>query len=246
MIGPTYQFPEERIQHPSADSIYTSAMTGLYGWTSLGMLLAGITGWALHMMETYLISSLETFILTFILALGLLLASDFTARRSDIPIVAPAILYLAFTTVEGAILAVIFAHFSLSTITTAFGGAVLVFVVMTIYGLRTRRDLSDFGQLAMMGLYGVIIMGLLNIFILHSDGLRFIISVITIPIFMGLIAWETREIKREAQKAAGYCDPQAANRIALIGAAGMFLNIMNIFIALLNILSLDFTGSGDK
>ena len=107
----------------------------------------------------------------------------------------------------------------------------------------TSRDL---GQLAMIGLYGAIIMGLLNIFILHSDGLRFIISVITIPIFMGLIAWETREIKREAQKAAGYCDPQAANRIALIGATGMFLSIMNIFIALLNILSLDFTGSGDK
>ena len=245
MIGPTYQFPEERIQHPSADSIYTSAMTGLYGWTSLGMLLAGITAWTLHMMETYLIASLETFILTFLLALGLLLASHFTARK-DIPIAVPAALYLAFTAVEGAMLAFIFAVFSPSTITTAFGGTLLIFAVMTIYGSRTGRDLAGLGQLCLMGLFGLIAAGLFNIFVLQSEGLRLIMSIITIPIFIGLTAWETREIKREAQKAAGYCDPQAANRIALIGAAGLFLNIMNIFIALLNILSLDFTGSGDK
>ena len=246
MIGPTYQFPEERIQHPSADSIYTSAMTGLYGWTSLGMLLAGITGWALHMMETYLIASLETFILTFLLALGLLLASNFTARRSDIPIVAPAILYLAFTAVEGAILAVIFALFSLSTITTAFGGTLLIFAVMTIYGLRTGRDLAGLGQLCLMGLFGLIAAGLFNIFVLQSEGLRLIMSVITIPIFMGLTAWETREIKREAQEAASDGDAEATKRIALLGAAGMFLSILNMFLALLDLLSLDFSAFGGK
>ena len=61
-----------------------------------------------------------------------------------------------------------------------------------------------------MGL-GLIAAGLFNIFVLQSEGLRLIMSIITIPIFI-LTAWETREIKREAQKAAGYCDPQAANR----------------------------------
>ena len=66
------------------------------------------------MMDIYLITSLGIFILTFLLALGLMLACNFTARRWDIPIVASAILFLAFTAVEGAILAFIFADFSLS------------------------------------------------------------------------------------------------------------------------------------
>ena len=130
--------------------------------------------------------------------------------------------------------------------TTAFGGTLLIFAVMTIYGLRTGRDLAGLGQLCLMGLFGLIAAGLFNIFVLQSEGLRLIMSIITIPIFIGLTAWETREIKREAQKAAGYCDPQAANRIALIGAAGMFLSILNMFLALLDLLSLDFSAFGGK
>ena len=236
MVGAICQFPEQQTQPTvSAGRIYTSAMTGLYGWTTLGMLVAGITAWML----------LGTLIVTFFLALGLLLASHFTARK-DIPIAVPAALYLAFTAVEGAMLAFIFAVFSPSTITTAFGGALTIFAMMTIYGLRTGRDLSGLGQLSLMGLFGIVVAGLFNVFVLQSEGLRLIMSVITIPVFMGLTAWETREIKREAQRAAGDGDAEAAKRIALVGAAGMFLSILNMFLALLNLLSLDFSGFGGK
>ena len=246
MTGPIYQFPEQKTpSHVSANRIYTSAMTGLYGWTTLGMLVAGITAWTLHLTETYLVASLGSFLLTFLLAVGLLFAAHFTARK-DIPIAVPAVLYLGFTAVEGAMLAFIFAVFSPSTITTAFGGAILIFAVMTIYGLRTGRDLSGLGQLSLMGLFGLVAAGLLNIFVLQSEGLRFIMSIITIPVFMGLTAWETREIKREAQRAASDGDAEAARRIALVGAAGMFLSILNMFLALLDLLSLDFSGFGGK
>ena len=117
---------------------------------------------------------------------------------------------------------------------------------MTIYGSRTGRDLARLGQLCLMGLFGLIAAGLFNIFVLQSEGLRLIMSVITIPIFMGLTAWETREIKREAQRAANDGDGEAAKRIALVGAAGLFLSILNMFLALLDLLSLDFSGFGGK
>ena len=172
------------------------------------------------------------------LALGLLLASHFTARKG-IPFAVPASLYLAFTAVEGVMLAFIFAVFSASTITTAFGGALLIFAVMTIYGLTTRRDLAGLDQLCLVGLLGLVVAGLFNIFLLQSVGL----SLITIPIFMGLTAWETREIKREAQRAASDGDSEAARRLAGVGAAGLFLNM---FLALLDLLSLDFSGWGGK
>ena len=246
MVGPIYQFPEQNTpSHVSADQIYTSAMTGMYGWTTLGMVAAGLTAWSLHLTGTYLIASLGTLLLTFLLALGLLLASHFTARK-DIPMVVPTGLYLAFTAVEGTIMAFIFAVFSPATITTAFGGALLIFAVMTIYGLTTHRDLAGLGQLCLMGLLGIIGALLLNLFALKSDGLRVMISVITIPVFMGLTAWETREIKQEAQRAASDGDAKAASRIALVGAAGMFLSILNMFLALLDLLSLDFSGFGGK
>ena len=82
MTQPIYQLPQKPTRpYVSTDRIFTSAMTGLYGWTTLGMLVAGITGWALHLTETYLVTSLGTLVVTFLLALGLLLASQFTARR---------------------------------------------------------------------------------------------------------------------------------------------------------------------
>ena len=224
-------------------------MTGLYGWTTLGMGVAGITAWTLHLTETHLRTSLDSpprnLLFTFLLALGLLLASQFTARK-NIPFAVPAILYLGFTAVEGVILAFILSIFSPSTITTAFGGALFIFAVMTIYGLRTGRDLSGLGQLSLMGLFGLVGAGLFNVFVMQSEGLRLIMSIITVPIFMGLIAWETREIKRKSQEAAKDGDAEAAKRIALVGASGMFLSILNMFLALLDLLSLDFSGWGGK
>ena len=246
MIGQTYQFPKDQSPGPaSVDSIYTAAMTGLYGWTALGMMLAGATGWILHLMEIYPAASLGGLVVTFILVIGLLMGTHFTAGK-DIPIAVPAVLYLAFAAIEGAMLAFIFAVFPASTITTAFGGALVIFTLMTVYGLKTGRDLSGLGQLCLMGLLGIIAAGFFNIFVLHSEGLRLTISMVTIPIFMGLTAWETREIKREAQRAATDGDAQAASRLALVGAAGMFLSILNMFLALLNLLSLDFSGLGGK
>ncbi len=246
MTTPIYRFPEQPAQPAvSADSIYTSAMTGLYGWTSLGMLVAGITGGTLHLTRTYLITGIGTLVITLFLALGLLMASHFTARR-NIPFAVPAALYLAFTAVEGVTLAFIFAIFSPSTIIVAFGGALIIFTVMTIYGLRTGRDLSGLGQISVIALIGLVVAGMVNAFIFQSSGLELLISAVTIPIFMGLTAWETREIKKEAQKAADDGDAQAARRIALVGASGMFLSIMNMFLALLHLLSLDFGSFGGK
>ena len=244
MTGPIYQFPHAQTpDHVGADRIFTSAMTGLYGWTTLGMVLAGTTAWILHTTETYLAASPGRFILTFLLALGLLMASHFTARR-EIPIAVPVTLYLAFTAVEGATLAFIFAVFSPSSITTAFGGALLIFTAMSLYGMRTGRNLAGLGQLSLIGLFGLVAAMIFNLLVLQSDGLGIFMSALTIPIFMGLTAWETKEIKRESQRAANEGDAGAASRLAVVGAAGMFLNILNMFLALLNLLSLDFSGFG--
>ena len=229
--------------HPdTAQRIYTAAMTGLYGWTAVGLGVAGAVAWWFNQAGIYVGLSLIGMILGLALAIGCLFGMQFAARRGA-PIMAVGGLYLLFTAIEGALLSYVFAVFTSATISAAFAGACGLFALMSVFGYTTKRDLSKLGSLLFIALIGVVVMGLLNAFLLQSSGMQLLISVIVVPVFMGLTAWETQAIKQEAQDAASQGNEDAASRIALIGAAGMFLNIINMFLALLNIFS--FFGGDD-
>ena len=216
------------------DRIFTGAMTGLYGWTALGLGVAGAVAWLLAAANVFLFTSFMGMILGLVLAIGCLFGMQFAARRGA-PLAAVGALYLGFTAIMGATLSVVFAVYSAASITQAFAGACGLFALMSIFGFTTKRDLSKIGTLAIIALVGMIVVGLINSFLLQSSGLQLLLSVITLPIFMGLTAWETQAVKNEAQEAAAMGDHDAARRIALIGSAGMFLNIVNMFLALLHI-----------
>lgn len=217
-----------------ADRIFTGAMTGLYGWTALGLGVAGAVAWLLSAANIFLFTSFMGMILGLVLAIGCLFGMQFAARRGA-PLAAVGALYLGFTAIMGATLSVVFAVYSAASITQAFAGACGLFAVMSIFGFTTKKDLSKIGMLAIIALVGMIVVGLINSLLLQSSGLQLLLSVITLPIFMGLTAWETQAVKNEAQEAAATGDHDAARRIALIGSAGMFLNIVNMFLALLHI-----------
>ncbi len=214
-----------------ANRIFTSAMTGLYGWTAIGLALAGGVAWLLNSAGIYLFSSFIGMILGLVLAIGCLFGMQFAARRGA-PIAAVGALYLGFTAIMGATLSVVFAVYSSTSIAQAFAGACGLFAVMSVFGFTTKRDLSKIGMLAIIALIGMVVVGLINAFLFQSSGLQLLLSVITLPIFMGLTAWETQAVKQEA---AAESNADAASRIALVGAAGMFLNIVNMFLALLHI-----------
>ena len=217
-----------------ADRIFTAAMTGLYGWTALGLGVAGVVAWMLAAAGIFLFASLLGMILGLVLAIGCLFGMQFAARRGA-PLAAVAALYLAFTALMGATLSYVFAVYSGASIAQAFAGACGLFALMSVFGFTTKKDLSKIGTLAIIALLGMVVVGLLNAFLFQSSGLQLLLSVITLPIFMGLTAWETQAIKQEAQVAAEEGDADAARRIALVGSAGMFLNIVNMFLALLHI-----------
>ena len=225
-----------------ADRIFTSAMTGLYGWTAVGLGLAGGVAWLLNAAGIHLFSNFIGMILGLVLAIGCLFGMQFAARRGA-PIAAVGALYLGFTAIMGATLSSVFAAYSTASIAQAFAGSCGLFAIMSIFGFTTKRDLSKIGMLALIALVGMIVVGLLNAFLFQSSGIQLLLSVITLPIFMGLTAWETQAVKQEAQEAAASGNADAASRIALIGAAGMFLNIVNMFLALLHIFG--FFGGND-
>ena len=217
-----------------ANRIFTSAMTGLYGWTALGLGVAGAVGWMLAAAGIFVFASFLGMILGLVLAIGCLFGMQFAARRGASLALVGA-LYLGFTAIMGATLSYVFVVYSGASIAQAFAGACGLFALMSVFGFTTKKDLSKIGMLAIIALVGMIVVGLVNAFLFQSSGLQLLLSVITLPIFMGLTAWETQAVKQEAQAAAAEGDADAASRIALIGAAGMFLNIVNMFLALLHI-----------
>jgi FtsH-binding integral membrane protein len=108
------------------------------------------------------------------------------------------------------------------------------FAAMSLYGYTTKRDLSQFGSFLMMGLIGIIIASLVNIF-LASSALQFAISVIGVVVFVGLTAWDTQQIK-EMYVDEAYAGSEATSKTAIMGALRLYLDFINLFMMLLQLL----------
>lgn len=139
-------------------------------------------------------------------------------------------LFWAFCAVMGLSLASVFLVFTGTSIARTFFITAAMFGATSLYGYTTKRDLSGFGSFLIMGLIGVLIAMVVNIF-LASSALQFAISVIGILVFVGLTAWDTQNIRQQ------YLDHQseeARSKLAVFGALSLYLNFVNIFQLLLN------------
>lgn len=140
-------------------------------------------------------------------------------------------LFWVFCAVMGLSLASVFLVFTGTSIARAFFGAAAMFAGMSLYGYTTKRDLSQFGSFLIMGLIGVILASILNIF-LGSSALQFAISIIGILVFVGLTAWDTQSIK---QQYGDHHDDETRQKLAVMGALSLYLNFVNIFQLLLSL-----------
>ncbi|RIY03212.1 Bax inhibitor-1/YccA family protein [Aureimonas flava] len=139
-------------------------------------------------------------------------------------------LFWAFCAVMGLSLSSVFLVFTGASIANTFFIAAAMFGATSLYGYTTKRDLTQFGSLLIMGLIGVVIASIVNIFI-GSSALQFAISVIGIIVFVGLTAWDTQNIKEQYAENHG---SESLQKMAVFGALSLFLNFINIFQLLLN------------
>ena len=223
----------------AANAIFTGAMTRLYGWIALGVITTGAVGW-LSYQAGVLEGIIENFgMIGYFVVLGVWIAGlfglSFLAHRVPSPVAGGA--YLVFTAITGLMISTIFWAYTGNTIVLAFVLTTAVFSVMSVIGYTTKRDLSGMGTMLMIGLFGVIIAGVANWFI-GSSMLSWIITLVALPIFLGLTVYETKQIKELAQEAAMLGDEQAASRIAIAGAVGLYVVFLNIFLILLRILDI--------
>ena len=137
-----------------------------------------------------------------------------------------------FAAVMGLSLSTIFLVFTGQSITQVFFVTAAAFGGLSLYGYTTSKDLSGWGSFLIMGVIGIVIAGLVNLF-LQSSALQFAISVIGVLVFAGLTAYDTQQIKDNYYTVAG--NAAAASKAAIMGALNLYLDFINMFTALLQL-----------
>lgn len=157
-----------------------------------------------------------------------------SARIQKISFATATVLFIIYSILNGATLSVIFLAYTASSIASTFFITAGTFAATGIYGYVTKKDLSSLGSLCIMGVIGLIIATVVNIF-LASDALTMVISYIGVALFVGLTAYDTQKIKRLLLSNDMEVNEET-QKIALLGALTLYLDFINLFLYLLRIL----------
>jgi uncharacterized protein len=137
-----------------------------------------------------------------------------------------------FAAIMGASLSTIFLRYTATSITQVFFVTAVAFLSLSLWGYTTKRDLSGWGSFLIMGVVGIVIAALLNLW-LQSGALQFAISVIGVLVFAGLTAYDTQQIKDNYYTVMG--DATATTKAAIMGALNLYLDFINMFTSLLSL-----------
>jgi FtsH-binding integral membrane protein len=143
------------------------------------------------------------------------------------------IVFWIYAALVGVSLASIFMVFTHTSIVRVFFITAASFGALSLWGYTTQRDLTGMGSFLLMGLFGIILASIVNIF-MASSMLQFIICVVGVLVFAGLTAWDTQRLKTEYLY--GAMDGETAERSSIIGALSLYLNFINLFTLLLQLL----------
>jgi FtsH-binding integral membrane protein len=222
-------------------------MLRVYNWMASGLLLTGIVSYVIAhtgaMDAFYPLVQTATgrlvraptplAYLAMFAPLGFVLVLSFGVNRLSTSTVQA--LFWAFCVAMGASLTSIFVIYTGESIVRVFFITAATFAATSLYGYTTKADLSSMGSFMMMGLFGIIIASLVNIF-MQSSALQFAISVIGVVVFVGLTAWDTQRIKADYVQYAYAEGTELAARRSVYDALSLYLNFINLFMSLLQIM----------
>ena len=220
-------------------------MISVYNYMALGVALTGLAAWITFQMavvtnDVGTITGLTAFgqaifnsPLKWVVALSplaIVLVMSFGIQRLNVP--TAQLLFWVFATLMGLSLGVIFMVFTHTSIARVFFITAASFGALSLYGYTTRRDLSAMGAFLFMGLIGLILAMIVNLF-LASSAMAFVISVVGVLVFAGLTAYDTQRIKEMYDVND---DGTVAGRKAIMGALNLYLDFINIFVFLLQLI----------
>jgi hypothetical protein len=215
----------------AVDAGLRSYMLSVYNYMASGVLLTGIV--ALLAFNTGVTLSLVQSPLWFVVALSPLafvLVLSFGINRLSTG--AMQAIFWTFAVVMGLSMSTIFLRFGMGSIAQTFFATAAAFVGLSLYGYTTKKDLSGFGTFLIMGVVGIIVASVINIFV-QSSALMLGISVIGVLIFAGLTAYDTQKIKSMYFYVRG---SDMMGKSVIMGALNLYLDFVNMFTFLLNLL----------
>ncbi len=217
----------ERVYTPQeTEAVQTASFINkVYGIMTLGLFL---TAFIAHSAFRYVpIETLARVMMPCLIAeIVIVLILSFAATK--MPPVAAFLCFVGYAALNGVTLSSIFYCYRIGSIATAFFVTGGTFGIMSIYGMITKRDLTSIGNLLLMGLFGIIIASIVNLF-LHSSQLEFICSILGVIIFVGLTAYDTQKIKKLNDMGVTH------NGIAVIAALSLYLDFINLFLYILRL-----------
>jgi FtsH-binding integral membrane protein len=201
-----------------------------------GLALTGLVAWYTAGSEPLLKAIVLNRAVFFGLIIGeLALVWVLSARIGRMTAQAATTAFLAYAALNGLTLSVIFLVYTAASIASTFFICAGTFFACSVFGWTTKRDLTSFGGFLFMGLVGIVIASLVNMF-LQSSALGFAISYIGVFVFVGLTAYDTQKIKYMAETQPGDADGAIVRKAAILGALNLYLDFINLFIMLLRIL----------
>jgi FtsH-binding integral membrane protein len=212
-------------------------MLRVYNYMGLGLALTGLVAFVVGTTPALFVPIFSTPLKWVVMLAPLAFVFFLSFRIHAISAATAQSLFWVFCAVMGLSLASVFLIYTGVSIARTFFITAVMFGATSLYGYTTKRDLSKMGSFLMMGLIGIVIASLVNIF-LGSTMLQFVISVIGVIVFTGLTAYDTQSIKE--QYAENY-DAESTQKMAVFGALSLYLNFINLFQILLS-----FTGQREE
>ena len=212
-----------------ASDVERRFMAAVYRWMTFGLALTALVAFSVATSETALRLILGNRLVFFglILAqLGLVIALSAAATRLSAATAGG--LFLLYSALNGVTLSVVLLVYTGASVAMAFVSTAGTFAAMSIYATVTRRDLSSWGSFLFMGLIGVVIASVVNIF-LHSSMVTFVVSCMSVVVFTGLTAYDTQKLRAFARAGGG------SGAMAVNGALALYLDFVNLFLALLRL-----------
>ena len=211
----------------------------VFNWMAVGLGITGVT--AYFAASTGLANVIIGSPLFLIIGIGTIgLVFFLSARIDKIQAGTASTLFIVYSLMNGLFFSTIFLRYTGSSIAGTFLITAGMFGAMAVYGLITKRDLSGWGSFLFMGLIGIIIASIVNIF-LKSPGMYWVTSMIGVLIFTGLTAYDVQKIKRMGEEGIMQQGQAAITKGSIMGALALYLDFINLFLMLLRF----FGGSRD-
>ncbi len=202
----------------------------VYGWMAAGLALSGVVAWytaASGLWEKVLMGpGLWGCIIA-----ELVLVFTLSGAIRKLPTAVAALMFIVYAALNGLTLSMVFIAYQLALVERVFFLTAGMFGGLALYGSFTKSDLSSIGSVCGMAVWGLILAGVINIF-MHSSGLDWVISIAGIVTFAGLTMYDAQKIKSMAA-AEGTMDDALVRKFGILGALSLYLDFINLFLYLL-------------